>query len=668
MDAGISQAHGFNAIEFSQPEIKDWREFDLQAFLEMPPLPQPAVRPCTSLRFFRVVNDMPLPFANVEKALGDQLPSLASFMEDVPVPRQSSSVVMAIRIVPHHGTEFGNAWLHQQFEKVLSTLNEKLLALGAASDDHSIGPVTERQLPIAVFGFQGDMRNVRAGHIRDLDPFVLMLHQGGGLRENDHDGSVINYAMAIADRGGRGPFFPALEFMFAARRSFDAGMLAQSVLEAGTAIELLVNRTVLGIELNRQSTQDRIDNLLENTGFRNLIRDHLAPHLGISVDRHLSGADPVSNWLRIAYLLRNRVAHRGHKPSMGETVEALQLADEFIAFVAAAAEDHDEFGIQFPEVDELELHPLLDERSLAIEDESTTRLSARRAFDRGVAARHDNDIDTARAAFDEADALGSAGGAFNVAWLAMTDGDDFAAESAFRRAADRHHPVAAAYLGVGLLRDGRTDEAKAAFLRAPPTHPVAGPIAAYFLATIAADSNELQEAADLYRRASVFDDFEYAGDAAFRRGTILQELGDDGASDAYARGADLGSVEAASNLANLQRGNGDILHAARSYERALALADRATEGIVAFNYANMLDEQDRLAEATPLYERAAARGEPWSHVRLAGLAADAGRRAEAVNHLLAARSTLDPNVQQFVADMAESLNLDLDNAVEHPEA
>jgi hypothetical protein len=94
-------------------------------------------------------------------------------------------VVHAIRLVPRASTEFGNEWLHEQFTSVLSTLNTKLLALGAAADDHTIGPITERQLPPIVLGFQGDMRNVQGGRIRKLAAFQLLLHHGRGARDKD---------------------------------------------------------------------------------------------------------------------------------------------------------------------------------------------------------------------------------------------------------------------------------------------------------------------------------------------------------------------------------------------------------------------------------------------------------------------------------------------------
>jgi len=662
LDAGISQGYGFNAIEFSEPPIKDWSEFDLQAFLGMPALPQPGVRPCTSLRFFRVVNEARPPFANIEKALGNEFPEGLPTSQQLPVVHESHSVVVATRIVPRRSIDFGNEWLHEQFTTVLAKLNEQLLALGAAADDHSIGPITERQLPPMVLGLQGDMRNVRAGRIRKLASFFLLIGHAGGVREADHDASVINYALAIADRGGQGPFFPTMELMFAARRSFDAGLLAQTVLETGTAIELLVNSVVLGIEVEKGSSQERIENLLENTGFQNLIRDHLAPRLGVIVDKQRSGNDPVSTWLRVAYKLRNQVAHRGHKPTLHETLETLRLADELMHFVAETAQERSGFGIEFPGLDELEHAPQLDDRSLAIEDASSTRLAAREAFHRGVDARHGGDLDTAHAAFAEADAKGSPGGSFNVAWLALMDGDDVTATAALRRATDRGHPVAPAYLGVQHLRDGDEGSAEAALLLAPAGHPVAGPLAAYFLAIIASNRNDLERAVQFYKDASVFDNFEHAGEAAFRRGTILEELGDADAAEAYERGAELGNAKVASNLANLHRHRGAVEAATRAYTRALELSDATTEGLIAFNFANMLDEHGRVEEAKPIYQRAGAAGEPWSHVRLAGLAAEAGLLHAAADHLRTSRRSGIPAVEQAAATLALDFGLKLGEA------
>lgn len=88
----------------------------------------------------------------------------------------------------------------------------------------TLGPITEQQLPSLLVGFHGDMRNVQGGEIRKLKPFRLALHGGRRAGGKDHDDGIIKRAIAIADNVGQGPFFPALEYLYAARRSFDMGL------------------------------------------------------------------------------------------------------------------------------------------------------------------------------------------------------------------------------------------------------------------------------------------------------------------------------------------------------------------------------------------------------------------------------------------------------------
>lgn len=119
------------------------------------------------------------------------------------------------------------------------------------------------------------------------------------------------------------------------------------------------------------------------------------------------------------------------------------------------------------------------------------------------------------------------------------------------------------------------------------------------------------EAADYIKRASAFDNFMLAREAAWQRGNILREHGDPGAVEAYQRGAELGSAKAASNLAGILLARDDVDTGIAAYEQALALSDAETEGQIAFNLANTLDRLDRAPEAKPIYDgppRQASRG------------------------------------------------------------
>jgi hypothetical protein len=345
------------------------------------------------------------------------------------------------------------------------------------------GPITEKQLPPVVLGLKGDMRNLRGAEIDGLESFMYAVQKVRGVRREDHNASVINYALSITHHADHGPLYPPMEFLFAARRSFDMGLLSQAVLEAGTAVELLVNRVVRGIELEKGSTPERIDKLLE-AGLKNLVKDHFGRRLGVTVDPKGAGLDPLNEWLRIAYKLRNDVAHEGRKPTRPEAAEAIRLAHALVDFVGDAIEREGGFGITFPHGDRRP-HPMLDERSLAKADLSSLPIVRKNAFWRGRGAARSGDTEAAREAFIEADEQGSAGAAYNLAVMYLTEeGDEAAGIAALRRACERGHPIAPAHLGAYLLESGDEAEAEQLFRQTSSAHPIGVSLAAYYLGHI----------------------------------------------------------------------------------------------------------------------------------------------------------------------------------------
>lgn len=95
-------------------------------------------------------------------------------------------------------------------------------------------------------------------------------------------------------------------------------------------------------------------------------------------------------------------------------------------------------------------------------------------------------------------------------------------------------------------------------------------------------------------------------------------------------------------------------------ERALELADGEIEGLIAFNFASTLDQLRRPNDAKPLYERASSLGEPWSLVRLGGMAAEAGDRSKAEEYLNGACAVGDPAVRELAEAVARDFNMRLD--------
>jgi tetratricopeptide (TPR) repeat protein len=577
-DVGIADGV-FNSIDLSHPGLDDWASFDLQGFLELPPLPEPGVRPCVVIRFRRVAIPAVWPLTNVKRAYDSELARALPDAEDIEPLDTSITVVKAHRVVPGPDGEFDERWLRDQFRAVLSKLNQNLIAIGAAADDHRIAPVTEFDLPPIIVGWQEDLRDLgEAGKGPAL--FLLVLHQGRLRASIDHDAEVINHALAISSRGATTPFFSTMELLFAARRSVEAGRCGIAVIEAGTAIELLVSAVIRGRAGAQNWTTERLENVLDRTPFRGRYIDHFARALGVTVDCDASGSDAVNTWLRVAYERRNEVVHAGYQPEPHEAVEAVVTAFKLMDFVAERVARDPELGITFRDVSEMLPGPGVDERSLAAGPPSEARL-AQAAFDAGIEEVERQNPPGAAAHFEEAYRHGSAPAAFNRGIISWQSGDAESALLWFRRAAELDHGGACAYLGVLLLGRGQVDEAEEYLRRgAASSHERGRPVATFFLASLLADRGELEEAAHLYRDAAVVADFSLGAEAAFRRGALLEDAEDPAAIDAYTLAASLGSSAAAAALGEDHRATGSPDAAQEMFHRALKLAADHKQGFI----------------------------------------------------------------------------------------
>ena len=578
-DAGLSEG-AFNVIEFAHPPLEDWAHFNLQAFLGMPELPEPAVRPCVVMRFRRVVDAAASPFAKVRSAYPDELSPVVPDEHELESPTTSVTVVKAERIVPSPTGEFDESWLREQFRVVLSKLNNQLLALGAAAGNHRIHPLREVELPPVVVGWQHDLRDLGDP---DKPPrlFLLFLHPGQEDVSSEHDATIINHAMAISEHLGHGPFSRAMEFLFEARRSVETGRAGHAVLEAGIAVELLVDGVVRAIGMAKGWSDEKLENVLVKTPFRSRYVDHFARALGVSVDDSKPRPDPVNDWLDGGYELRNQVAHLGYQPTDAEAVDVLIQASALIDLAADRAERDPTLGISFPDITSLIPHPELDKRSIASEGSPSEDRLAREAFGEGVIAFNHGEAEKAAEYFAEASRHGSPRGAFNVALTRWNSGDEKGARESFQLAVDRGHAGAMAYLGMLQLGEGGQAEAEELFRRvAPGAHSRGWPLATFFLATILDGRNEREEAAELYRDAAVVADFALGPYAAFRRGVLLQELGDPAWIDAWTFAVELGSARAAVALADFFTSEGDPDSAITMLRRAAKLeGDPIDDGV-----------------------------------------------------------------------------------------
>jgi hypothetical protein len=125
------------------------------------------------------------------------------------------------------------------------------------------------------------------------------------------------------------PFLPILDFMVSSRAALARGQNAQCVIDATTGIELLVNTVILEVGPRKDAARysgSRLANILD-AGFKNRLLDHYAKLLGVSPDISAEH-DEIGRWWNRCYLLRNRVAHNGYRPSDAEAVDAVVTSEQ----------------------------------------------------------------------------------------------------------------------------------------------------------------------------------------------------------------------------------------------------------------------------------------------------------------------------------------------------
>ena len=68
------------------------------------------------------------------------------------------------------------------------------------------------------------------------------------------------------------------------------------------------------------------------SGLKNQVSDHLGRYANVPIDLSVS-QDPIADWWRCGYALRNRVVHLGYKPSEADVEGARQAAYDAVAYL-----------------------------------------------------------------------------------------------------------------------------------------------------------------------------------------------------------------------------------------------------------------------------------------------------------------------------------------------
>lgn len=212
----------------------------------------------------------------------------------------------------------------------MAKLNEYLTGVAMVTGNARIGPVCLLDLPPLLWGFGADMDPRGAwdpsfhgavGH------FTTILHDNAPVEAPTLSRDHADLAMRLS--GNRGTaFLISEEWLVSARRSLAREQYAHAVIEATTAVEMLVAdviRTVCPLA-GYDATKVQA---AATAPFASRIKDHVAAMLGYDLAPSTS-SDALGRWWQCCYALRNDAVHGGLVPSLSQSLAAVTSAADLL--------------------------------------------------------------------------------------------------------------------------------------------------------------------------------------------------------------------------------------------------------------------------------------------------------------------------------------------------
>jgi hypothetical protein len=150
----------------------------------------------------------------------------------------------------------------------------------------------------------------------------------------EHIGNLVGKQHA----GGH-PFWLLGEGLVETRRALGRGRAAHAVIEAGIAFEVLVAALVRELSALEGVPPDEVERIL-NAGLKNVVTDHLPRLTGLTVDLD-DKSNIFGSWWSNTYVLRNRVVHEGHRPSLSEARQAVLSVKAAVDHIGLELAKHD---------------------------------------------------------------------------------------------------------------------------------------------------------------------------------------------------------------------------------------------------------------------------------------------------------------------------------------
>jgi hypothetical protein len=223
------------------------------------------------------------------------------------------------------------------FDELLSDLDLWLRAYGLVSGELEVGSVALHDLPAAV-PWVVEISNpegnsaVASGllHLHDRAP---NLAGATGDQDAAKEAGII---MAAEDKF---PAFPALSLLFQAQSEARAGRGRQAVIDAGTAVEMLV-LFVIGEVMRRSGEPEAQVEQLREEKWKNVFNRRLLEALSVPIG---SSGPEHTGWWRNAYVLRVQAVHKGHRPSQTVALEVISQTWDLFEWIGDKLREREGF-------------------------------------------------------------------------------------------------------------------------------------------------------------------------------------------------------------------------------------------------------------------------------------------------------------------------------------
>jgi len=359
-DSGIPDGYVVHQKDDPAAPIEQgWEGFDLAEFLGIFPPVEPGQMCSTTLTFRRAMVNGYNPLAGINSAFPEVLrnsqlghPWWRGALVRSPLRRRTDppptahTVVKAERIAipPPTGDVEDGYWRGAQITTALRHLNECLEAVAGVRTNSAVGSVRAPELPPLLFGYRIRLPERFFGPQREYEHFALTLHEyipwgTEPLTKEQVDGAIRWSTAHDA------PMWAAMRWMRDAERSLLQENMEHAVVEASTAIELAISDAVRLCAPLAGYSAEKVENVLSGA-FAARVKDHFAKLLGFADDPD-AAADPLGDWWRNGYVLRNQVVHRGRPPRGSEPHRAVATANALLDEIIERMRSDDRYRTLF---------------------------------------------------------------------------------------------------------------------------------------------------------------------------------------------------------------------------------------------------------------------------------------------------------------------------------